>query len=263
MKEVKARRQAYIGNAADLWTGRDKRRAYALPCSQDVGLHSELPCIENALDRDVNLDASKSCLLIATRSAVSGTMPADALFRDSSDEEIEEPPAKKPRFFADSDSDSNQDDAVVVHDTRGERAPAVPVAGPSKPRLAAMSSAPIAANPGPARVDPDWDARYFGGQSLPCLRVLVRSPTDILTCMQTCLSRRLLSRVNPPSSRSRPARKSLCTGSSPRLQRRTARNRLLPRRNLSTMWCGRSRRSDPPNGRRIAHSGRFLRRPQI
>lgn len=121
------------------------------------------------------MDASQSRLWIVTRSPGSGTMQADALFRASSDEEIEEPPAKKPRFFADSDSDSDQDDAVVVHDTRDEKAPAVPVAGPSKPRLAATSSAPIAANPGPARVDPDWDARYFGGWS--CLPVYA-SPCD-------------------------------------------------------------------------------------
>ncbi|KWU47480.1 hypothetical protein RHOSPDRAFT_30907 [Rhodotorula sp. JG-1b] len=89
-------------------------------------------------------------------------MQADALFRASSDEEIEEPPAKKPRFFADSDSDSDPDDAVVVQDIKDEGAPAVPVAGPSRPRLAATSSAPIAGNPGPARVDPDWNSRYFG-----------------------------------------------------------------------------------------------------
>ena len=189
-----------------------------------------------------------------TLCCLSGTMQADALFRASSDEEIEEPPAKKPRFFADSDSDSDPDDAVVVQDIKDEGAPAVPVAGPSRPRLAATSSAPIAGNPGPARVDPDWNSRYFGGRSLPCLRVFVRFPTYVLTRMQTCLLRRLLSRVNPPSSRSRPARKLLCTGSSPRLQRPTARNRPPPRRSSSTTWCGESLRIAPPSGRRIAHS---------
>ncbi|GAA5986669.1 hypothetical protein JCM10908_003851 [Rhodotorula pacifica] len=90
-------------------------------------------------------------------------MQSDALFRASSDdEELEEPPAKKTRFFADSDSDDDQDDALDLHAVKDEDKPVIPVAGPSKPRLPAASSAPIAGNPGQSRVDPDWDARYFG-----------------------------------------------------------------------------------------------------
>lgn len=160
-----------------------------------------------ALEMSKVQNASRRMLSISRSPRRSTAMQATALFRASSDSEHDEPPAKRARFFADSDSD--EDDAGT-----GDRQPDAPTAAVSPPAAAAQPTVPKARPPATSdaprpgnageRVDPDWNSRYFGGQST-LLSVTPQSLSDTVDMFHRRLCRSLctgeLLRVRQAESR--------------------------------------------------------------